>query len=277
MTQLKPQSDDPDVVDGSAIEYGMETVLGPCRPSTYSRTLCGMDHTLNQYQQPVGHALANWTPPAWPSRDTMLGHYCRLESLDAAVHGDALYQAISSQPDDASWTYMPYGPFKSREDYQLWLNKVCGQSDPQFYAIVDRATERPLGVVAYLRITPASGSIEVGHIHYSPALRRSRLATEAMLLMMQHAFQLGYRRYEWKCDTLNGPSRAAALRYGFTFEGIFRQATVVKGRNRDTAWHSIIDRDWPAIEAAYQRWLEPSNFDEQGRQKAKLNIAGAAR
>lgn len=229
-----------------------------------------MDHELNQFKQPVGLPLAAWVAPAWPSCETLCGQYCRLESLSPETHGDSLYRAISSQPDDASWTYMPYGPFATREDYQKWLVKYAGQKDPQFYAIVDRETEQALGVASYLRVTPANGFIEVGHLHFSPALRRSRMATEAMWLMMQHAFSLGYRRYEWKCDRLNAPSRAAALRLGFTFEGIFRQATVVKGRNRDTAWHAIIDRDWPAIDAAFREWLEPTNFDEHGRERLKL-------
>ena len=229
-----------------------------------------MDHQFNEFQQPVGPAVVNWSPPAWPGRDTLNGRYCRLELLNAQLHGDALYAAIAAEPDDASWTYMAYGPFSQRAEYQQWLVQYAGQDDPQFYAIVDSQSQQPLGVAAYLRVMPASGSVEVGHIYYSPKLRRTRMATEAMWLMMQHVFCLGYRRYEWKCDALNAPSRAAAERLGFTFEGIFRQATVVKGRNRDTAWYAMIDRDWPGIAAAYQQWLAPENFDEQGQQKQKL-------
>lgn len=235
-----------------------------------------MDHDFNQFQQPVGHRLADWSTPAWPSRDALIGTYCRLELLDAMAHGDALYRAISSQPDDASWTYLAYGPFATRAAYQEWLVQYAGQSDPQFYAILDQASQQAIGVASYLRITPASGSIEVGHIHYSPQLRRTPAATEAMLLMMRHAFGLGYRRYEWKCDALNAPSRAAALRLGFSFEGIFRQATVVKGRNRDTAWYSMLDSEWPSIEAAFEKWLAPENFDAMGRQREKLAIPDLA-
>lgn len=165
---------------------------------------------------------------------------------------------------------MPYGPFASMTEYRHWLSQVAGQGDPQFYAIVDQQSQQPQGLAAYLRVTPASGSVEVGHVYFSPPLRRTRAATEAMLLMMQHAFSLGYRRYEWKCDALNAPSRAAAQRLGFTFEGIFRQATVVKGRNRDTAWYAMIDKDWPRVQVAIQGWLAPENFDAQGKQRAKL-------
>ena len=144
-------------------------------------------------------------------------------------------------------------------------------NDPLFYAILDQATNRAVGVAGYLRIDPRNGSIEVGHLGYSPLLQRTPAATEAMYLMMARAFELGYRRYEWKCDSLNEPSRAAALRLGFVFEGIFRQAVVVKGRNRDTAWFSVIDSEWPALKAAFVNWLAPDNFDEQGRQLARLS------
>ncbi len=229
-----------------------------------------MNHELNQYGQAVGLTVPNWTIPERPSRAAMRGRYCRMESLNKDLHGARLFTAISAPGDEASWTYMAYGPFASRADYDRWLDTHCGQDDPQFYAIIDEAYQQPVGVAAYLRIMPASGSIEVGHIHYTTALRCSRAATEAMALLMQHAFELGYRRYEWKCDALNNPSRAAAERLGFTFEGIFRQATIVKGRNRDTAWYSITDREWPRIQAALTAWLEPSNFDSAGRQKRSL-------
>jgi len=139
------------------------------------------------------------------------------------------------------------------------------------FAVVDPITDDAIGVAGYLRITPASGSIEVGHLNFSPRLQRTRAATEAMYLMMAHAFELGYRRYEWKCNALNLPSRAAALRLGLSFEGIFRQATVVKGRNRDTAWYAAIDSEWPALRAAFLQWLDPANFDEQGQQRISLS------
>lgn len=169
------------------------------------------------------------------------------------------------------WTYLPYGPFESAMAYSHWADGMSQRSDPFFYTILDRTTEQPLGLASYLRIDPASGSIEVGHIHYSPLLQRTPAATEAMFLLMQHAFALGYRRYEWKCDSLNEPSRAAAQRLGFSFEGIFRQATVVKGRNRDTAWFAMTDQEWPALRAAFLQWLAPSNFDAEDRQRERLS------
>jgi len=173
------------------------------------------------------------------------------------------------------WTYLPYGPFDTLESYRAWMEGMCRRSDPLFYAIVDRETGRAVGLAAYLRIDPASGSIEVGHLNFSPLLQRTPASTESMYLMMERAFNLGYRRYEWKCDALNGPSRSAAQRLGFSFEGIFRQATVVKGRNRDTAWFSVIDQEWPTLKEAFQRWLHPTNFDEMGKQRARLSTMTA--
>ena len=173
------------------------------------------------------------------------------------------------------WTYLPYGPFDSLDTYRAWTEEMSRRSDPLFFAIIDHnsghASGRAVGLASYLRIDPAAGSIEVGHLHYSPLLQRTPAATEAMFLMMERAFNLGYRRYEWKCDALNAPSRAAAQRLGFTFEGIFRQAVVVKGRNRDTAWFSIIDAEWPALANAFRRWLDPANFDPQGKQRERLS------
>lgn len=169
------------------------------------------------------------------------------------------------------WTYLPYGPFSGWEPYRTWLEGMATATDPLFYAIVDAASGRATGVAAYLRIDPANGVIEVGHLGYSPLLQRTPAATEAMFRMMQYAFARGYRRYEWKCHALNAPSRAAAERLGFRYEGLFRQAAVVKGRNRDTAWFSILDSEWPALEQAFEAWLDPSNFDGSGRQKRRLS------
>src|SRR6185295_2637669 len=152
-----------------------------------------------------------------------------------------------------------------------WIKKTCLGDDPFFFAIVDAATDRATGVASYLRITPASGSIEVGHLAYSPLLQRSPAATEAMFLLMKHAFEMGYRRYEWKCNSLNAKSRAAAQRLGLSFEGVFRQATVVKGRNRDTAWYAAIDSEWPELKTAFSRWLDPANFDDSGGQRTPLS------
>jgi RimJ/RimL family protein N-acetyltransferase len=166
---------------------------------------------------------------------------------------------------------MPVGPFPSKQAFCDWLDSACGTDDPLFHAIVDRSTGLASGVAALMRVKPEIGVIEVGHITYSPRMQRSAMATEAMLLLMMLVFdELGYRRYEWKCDSLNAPSRKAAERLGFRFEGIFEQATIYKGRNRDTAWYAILDRDWPALKRAYRRWLDDSNFGAEGMQKARL-------
>jgi len=229
----------------------------------------------NELGQPIGEPVPGWQPPQPPPRTPLAGHWCRVEPLDAERHGDDLWQAVSQDRDGRTWTYLAYGPFARREDYQRWLAAAACGEDPRFHAIVDAATGRAAGVASYLRIEPASGCIEVGHIHYPPPLQRTPAATEAMYLMMSRVFELGYRRYEWKCDSLNAPSRSAAARYGFAFEGVFRQATVYKGRNRDTAWYAIIDRDWPALAGAYRRWLDAANFDRQGRQRESLSALTA--
>ena len=214
--------------------------------------------------------LPGWTPPPLPPREPIEGRYVRVEPIDERFAAD-LHAANLHDTDGRNWTYLPYGPFASEADYRHWMAATCFGADPLFHAIVDRATGRAVGVAAYMRIAPQSGAIEVGHVHFSPLLQRARGATEAMYLMMQRAFALGYRRYEWKCDALNAPSRAAAERLGFSFEGIFRQATVYKGRNRDTAWYAVIDSDWPALARAFEAWLDPENFDEAGRQRSRLS------
>lgn len=169
------------------------------------------------------------------------------------------------------WSYLPYGPFESAAGYRAWLEETCLDNDPLFHAVIDGETGKAVGLASYLRITPAVGVIEVGHIAYSPLLQRTKASTEAMFLMMQRVFdELGYRRYEWKCDALNAASRNAALRLGFEFEGIFRQATIYKGRNRDTAWLSITDKEWPSLKSAFSEWLSPENFDDNGRQRSRL-------
>jgi RimJ/RimL family protein N-acetyltransferase len=224
----------------------------------------------NALGQPLGFALPNWQAPELPSADPMHGRFCRLERLDASRHAASLFAANATDTDERRWTYLPYGPFATLAAYTAWLDEMSRRTDPFLYAIIDSATDRAVGLAGYLRIDPANGSIEVGHLNYSPLLQRTPAATEAMYLMMTRAFALGYRRYEWKCHSLNAPSRAAALRLGFTFEGIFRQAAVVKGRSRDTAWHSIIDGEWPALKQAFEHWLAPANFDEQGAQRIRL-------
>ncbi|MFZ1426287.1 MAG: GNAT family protein [Geminicoccaceae bacterium] len=222
---------------------------------------------VNHLGQPIGDPLPAWTPRPRPGRTPLVGRYCRVEPLDPGLHGPALFAANQQDPTGAMWTYMGYGPFAQAQDYTAWAEVAARSEDPLFHAIVNRRSERAVGVAAYLRIEPAVGVLEVGHIAYAPALQRTAAATEAMYLLLRRAFdELGYRRYEWKCDALNAPSRAAALRLGFRFEGIFRQATVYKGRNRDTAWYSIIDREWPARRAAFEAWLDPLNFTADGRQ-----------
>lgn len=230
-----------------------------------------MNHTLNHLDQPIGQSLAEWAPPTPPPREPMEGHFCRLEPLDPKVHAQPLHAANLSDVDGRSWTYLPYGPFGSLEAYKTWMVSSCQSADPLFFAIRRTSDNKLVGVASYLRIAPESGSIEVGHIHYSEHLKRSPVATEAMFLMMKKAFELGYRRYEWKCDALNGPSRAAAQRLGFSYEGIFRQATVYKGRSRDTAWYAAIDSEWPVLHRAFSQWLDPSNFDEDGQQRSRLS------
>jgi len=225
----------------------------------------------NDLGQPIGAPLPDWKPVARPSRQPMTGRFCRLEPIDIDRHAGDLFAAFSHDREGRIWTYLPYGPLASEAAVRDWMAKVCLGDDPLFHAIVDGTTGQAQGVASYLRIEPAVGSIEVGHINFSPLLQRQAAATEAMYLMMRRVFEeLGYRRYEWKCDALNAGSCRAATRLGFSYDGLFRQATVYKGRNRDTAWYSILDGDWPALRAAYEGWLAPENFDADGRQKASL-------
>jgi RimJ/RimL family protein N-acetyltransferase len=221
--------------------------------------------------QPIGEIVVDWQEPPFPARGVLQGRFCRLEPLDVSKHAEQLFAANALDSHGANWTYLPYGPFESFAEYRAWLEQQSSMRDPLFFAIVDSTSGEAIGVASYLRISPSSGSIEVGHLNFSPKLQRTPAATEAMFLMMRHAFELGYRRYEWKCDSLNDPSRQAALRLGLSFEGIFRQATVRKGRNRDTAWYAAIDKEWPALCTAFDRWLSPSNFDEQGHQRVSLS------
>jgi len=228
-----------------------------------------MEYELNPLGQPVGLPVEPRVPPR-PPRTALDGDRCRLEPLDPERHASDIHAANLRDVDGRMWTYLAYGPFATLEEYRRWQESVCKSDDPVFYAIVDRGTGRAAGIASYLRIDPSNRAIEVGHLAFSPLLQRTALATEAMFLMMRWAFQAGYRRYEWKCNALNGPSRTAAMRFGFSYEGVFRQATVVRGRNRDTAWYAAIDSEWPALEAAYRRWLAPSNFDADGRQRVPL-------
>lgn len=232
--------------------------------TTYAGTLEQMP------DQPVGEPVGDWSAPARPPRQTITGRYCSVVPLNPAMHLQDLWTAFAPDVEGRGWTYLGHERPADLNDFAAWADEAASTEDPLFFAI-EAPAGRALGVAAYLRITPAAGTVEVGHIHLSPRLQRTPAATEAMYLMMAQAFALGYRRYEWKCDALNAPSRAAAERLGFTFEGIFRQALVYKGRNRDTAWYSVIDREWPMRREAFERWLAPGNFDERGRQRARLS------
>src|SRR5579863_552409 len=225
----------------------------------------------NRLGQPIGFPLADWQLRPRPPRTAMAGRFCRVEPLSAEQHAAELFAANAGDVEGRMWTYLAYGPFATLAAYREVMEKQWLGEDPLFHAIIDATTGRAAGVASLMRIDPPAGVIEVGGIAYSPLLQRHPAATEAMFLMMRRAFdELGYRRYEWKCDSLNAPSRAAAQRLGFTYEGLFRQATITRGRNRDTAWFSVIDSEWQALRAAFERWLDPANFDAEGRQRRTL-------
>jgi RimJ/RimL family protein N-acetyltransferase len=219
---------------------------------------------------PIGPEVAAHAAP-WPDRTPLEGRDVVLRPIDAAGDGPGLYALSHGPGSEGLWMYLWDGPFASEAAFLDDLARKAVSEDPFFYAIVERASGRAVGYASYLRIMPRDRVIEVGSILFTPALQRTRAATEAMYLMARHAFDgLGYRRYEWKCNALNAPSRRAAARFGFQFEGIFRQHMIVKGRSRDTAWFAMLDRDWPAIRAAYEAWLDPANFDADGRQRTPL-------
>jgi RimJ/RimL family protein N-acetyltransferase len=233
--------------------------------------MSGENSVMNSLGQPIGPPVPGWNPPPGPRHEVLRGRYCALEPLAASRHAAELHAANSLDRDGRMWTYLFSGPFGSLAEFTAWLAAHEDSQDPLFFTIVDEATGRATGLASYLRIDTTHGVIEVGHLAFSPMLQKTRAATEAMYLMMKHAFELGYRRYEWKCDALNAASRGAAERLGFRFEGIFRQAVVYKGRNRDTAWYSLIDREWPERETAFLAWLDPANFDSDGHQRRRLH------
>ncbi len=227
-------------------------------------------------QRPLGERVEGWTPPERPGPQKINGQYVKLELLCAQKHAADLFQAF--QGHDDVWDYMPSGPFTSSAQFYRWVSEMTNADEPLFYAIRNLTSGKWEGLASFLRIQPSAGSIEVGYISFSPALQQTTAATEAMFLLMRWTFEAGYRRYEWKCNALNTSSRRAAQRLGFSYEGIFRQATVVKGRNRDTAWFAIIDKEWPALKEAYDFWLSPKNFDQSGQQKERLgNLTGLVR
>jgi RimJ/RimL family protein N-acetyltransferase len=227
-----------------------------------------MTNTINELGQPVGFAVENFIAPLRPNFHFLTGHYVRVEPISMA-HVPSLYDAFSIDSKGVNWTYMPYGPFIDVVAFAEWAKLTCFGEDPKFYTIF--LDDNPAGLASYLRIEPKVGCIEIGHIHLSPLLQRTRAGTEALLLMIEWVFDAGYRRLEWKCDALNAPSLRAAQRLGFSFEGIFRQATMYKARNRDTAWYAITDREWPHLERAYQIWKQADNFDAEGRELKKLS------
>jgi RimJ/RimL family protein N-acetyltransferase len=222
--------------------------------------------------EPKLGAPVNPAPAHAPQPTTHKGRFVTLVPLDPDVHATALYQASHGPEREELWRYLFDGPYPDQAAFEVRLKQMAASRDPLFFTILDNATGRPVGYASYLRIEPAHRCIEVGSILFTPLVQRTPGATEAMYLMARHVFQdLGYRRYEWKCNALNEPSRRAALRLGFSFEGIFRQHMVIKGRNRDTAWYSMLDSEWPQRKANFERWLAPDNFDSHGRQKQSLS------
>lgn len=250
-------------------------------PSFQDRTCCSMLHIVmsnlespqrrNALGQPIGEPVPDWQSAVLPPRTAMEGRFCVVEPIDAERHAADLIAAFQQDREGRIWTYMTFGPFANESDLSEWITKSALGDDPLFHAIIDKQTGKATGMAAYLRIAPKNGVIEVGSIAYSLLLQRSAAATETMYLMMRRVFsELGYRRYEWKCDALNEPSRRAAHRLGFQYDGLFPQATIYKGRSRDTAWYSVMDKNWPVLEQAYERWLDPDNFDNNGEQKTPL-------
>ena len=232
-----------------------------------------MSEFKNALGQPIGFPVPEWQPREHPRGAVMQGSRCRLEPIDAERHATDLFAAFNQDQEEGNWTYLPYGPFQSEVELRDWLLASCLGDDPCFFTVIDLASGKAVGVASYLRIAPANGVIEVGHIHFSPLMQGKPISTEAMYLMMRQVFDvLGYRRYEWKCDALNQPSCHAAQRLGFMFEGVFRQALMYKGRNRDTAWYSILDREWPLAREAFESWLAPGNFSEDGSQVERLSV-----
>lgn len=221
--------------------------------------------------------IAHWTPRQRPARRSFAGSYVEIEPLDASYHGDGLY-AVSSVPDsERLFRWLPDRPPESRQAFQPWLDRAEKSEDPLFFTIVDKKSGEIAGRQTFLRIDANNGGIEIGNIYWGPAMAKTPAATESLFLFARYAFdELGYRRFEWKCDSDNLPSRRAAERFGFVFEGIFRQHMIVKGKNRDTAWFAILDKDWPSARQAFEEWLDPSNFDPEGKQKRRLADIRAA-
>ena len=229
-----------------------------------------MQHVDNK-GQPIGEKVLDWQGATKPLAALIQGRYCEMQPLEVERHSADLFAAFSEDLAGKNWTYLPANPPKNISEFKQWLALTCNSNDPLFYAVVDKRCGLAIGMASLMRIDPGNGVIEVGHIHFSDQLQKTPLATEAMYLLMRQIFEWGYRRYEWKCDNLNAPSKKAAQRLGFSFEGIFRQAVVYKGRNRDTAWFSILDSEWAKQQGAFERWLAVENFDDEGMQRQSLS------
>lgn len=230
-----------------------------------------MTQFTNRYGQPIGESLDNWSARELPGDATLEGKFCRLEPLDETRHAEDLFAAYALAPDGRDWTYMAAGPFSEFEAYRQYAEVASKSADPKHFAVIDLKAEKAVGTLALMRIDRGNGVIEVGNVAFSPLLQQKPSSTEAQFLLMRYVFdELKYRRYEWKCDNLNAPSHKAALRLGFRYEGVFRQAVVYKGRSRDTAWYSIIDKEWPDLKDSFLTWLAPENFDSEGRQVQSL-------
>lgn len=240
-------------------------------PSNNALSAPSVDYQLNALGQAVGSPLPHWDGCQRPLKAPMYGQYCDLLPLNAGAHAEDLFAAFTQDTNRKNWTYLLSEPCESLSAFRHDLQQRCKHHDTLFFTVINKASGKAVGLAAFLRIDPKQGVIEVGHVHFSLQLQKTSLATEAMFLMMQTAFDtLGYRRYEWKCDNGNAPSKRAAQRLGFTFEGVFRQAIVYKGRNRDTAWFSILDKEWPALKKGFTAWLSPNNMNAQGQQVRSL-------
>lgn len=229
------------------------------------------EQRTNEYGQPIGPELPHWSPARTPQQVTLQGTACTLAPLNADTHATDLFTAYSQAPDDSAWTYTTAGPFATSVEYETWARDAQNNASEHHFAIIPTHTGTAAGTMALMRQDRANGVIEVAKVQLSPALQRTRAATEAQFLLMRYVFeQLGHRRYEWKCDSLHAGSRRAAQRLGFTYEGTFRNAVIYKGRSRDTAWFSITDSEWPHLKRGFERWLDPSNFSEDGTQIRSL-------
>jgi RimJ/RimL family protein N-acetyltransferase len=235
-----------------------------------------MAEIFNSLGQPIGPPVEDWSARPRPPATPMFGRTCRLERLDPQRHAAELYAAHQTARDTSNWTYLMVGPFKTLAAYESFLQTEAAKTDPFHHVVIDTVTGKAVGMANFMRIDPANGVIEIGHVAYSPLLQKKSAGTEAIYLLLRRAFdELGYRRVEWKCDSLNDASRRAAERYGFRHEGIFRKATVYKGRSRDTAWFALTDADWPEVRTAFERWLSPDNFDAAGVQRRTLRALRA--